>query len=34
VRSDLKSIEILARILAAPFLFWLAFLDVIRMIVG
>jgi len=34
VRGDLKPIAILARILAAPFLFWFAFIDFIRMIVG
>jgi len=34
VGGDLKSIDILARILAAPFLFWLVFIDFIRMIVG
>lgn len=34
MRGDLKSIEILARILASPFLFWLAFIDFIRVIVG
>ena len=30
----MKSIEFLARILAAPFLFWLAFIGFIMMIVG
>jgi len=30
----LKSMSILARILAASFLFWLAFIDFLRMIVG
>ncbi|MCJ7424795.1 hypothetical protein MUP01_11085 [Candidatus Bathyarchaeota archaeon] len=34
MRGDLKSIDILARILAAPFLFWLVFIDFMRMIVG
>lgn len=34
MRGELKSIAILARILAAPFLFWLAFIDFLRMIVG
>jgi hypothetical protein len=34
LRGDLKSIAILAGILASPFLFWLAFIDFIRIIVG
>ena len=34
MRGDLKSMAILARILEASFLFWLAFTDFIRMIVG
>jgi hypothetical protein len=32
VRGDLKSIEILAKILASPFLFWLVFIGFIRVI--
>jgi len=34
VKGDMKSIAILARILATPFLFWLAFIGFIIMIVG